>query len=87
MIDKNKEYITVAELAKLLKISRVAVFYKIKNGQIKAKKVGKTYLISRRSLEGVLYSNISNKLANEIEMGVKRVIKEYSETLRMLGKE
>lgn len=84
----NKEqYITVAELAKILKVSRIAIFYKIKNGQIKAKKFGKTYLIPRESLKGVLYSDITDKLMNEIEIGVKRVVKEYGETLKMLGKE
>ena len=87
MAIKNTGYITVAELAKFLKISRVAVFYKIKNGQIKAKKVGKTYLIPRKSLKGVLYSDMTDKLKNEIELGVKKVIKDYSETLKMLGKE
>lgn len=87
MFNKNSEYITVVELAKFLKISRVAVFYKIKKGQIKAKKVGKTYIIPRESLKGVLYSDMSDKLKNEIEMAVKRVVKEYGETLKMLGKE
>ena len=84
---KNNEYTTVAELAKLLKISRQAIFYKIKNGQIKAEKIGKTYLISRKSLKGVLYSDMTDKLKNEIESGIKKVIEEYSETLKMLGKE
>ncbi|MDD5344860.1 MAG: helix-turn-helix domain-containing protein [Smithella sp.] len=83
----NDGYLTVAELAKILKISRVAVFKKIKNGQIKAKKVGKTYLILRESLKGILYSDMTDKLKNEIELGVKKVIKDYSETLKMLGKE
>lgn len=86
MIYKD-EYTTTAELASILKISRVAVFKKIKNGQIKAKKVGKTYLIPKESLKGILYSDLTDKLKNEIELGVKKVIKEYSETLKMLGKE
>ena len=83
----NNQYITTAKLASILKISRVAVFKKIKNGQIKAKKVGKIYLIPKGSLKGILYSDMTDKLKNEIELGVKKVIQEYSETLKMLGKE
>jgi excisionase family DNA binding protein len=87
MTIKNNEYITVIELAKLLKISRQAIFYKIKKGQIEAEKIGKIYVIPRKSLKGILYSDMTDKLKNEIELAVKKVIEEYGETLKMLGKE
>jgi excisionase family DNA binding protein len=46
-LDK-KEYYSIPELAKLMGISRVAVFKKVKNGTIKAGKMGKAYMISHK---------------------------------------
>ena len=40
-------YISAAELAKILGISHVAVFKRIKSGKIKAIKIGRTYAIPR----------------------------------------
>jgi excisionase family DNA binding protein len=84
---ENNQFFTTAELAALLNISRVAVFKKIKNGQIKAKKIGRNYFIPGESLKGVLHSDMTDKLKNEIKNGVKKVVEEYGETLKMLGKE
>ncbi|MFA7653803.1 MAG: helix-turn-helix domain-containing protein [Candidatus Magasanikbacteria bacterium] len=78
---------TVKQLADILGVSRIAVFKKIQNGAIKAKKVGKTYYIPRKELKGIVYSDLSDKLKNEIEYGVKKVIVEYGDLLKMLGKE
>lgn len=84
---KNKEFLSVKQLADLLGISRVAVFYKIKSGMIKAEKVGKTYIIPRMQLKGVLLASSDENLKKEVEKGVKKVVAEYGETLKMLGKE
>jgi excisionase family DNA binding protein len=78
---------TVKQLADILGISRIAVFKKIQNGSIKAKKRGRMYYIPRKELKDVVYSSLSDKLKNEIEHGVKKVIREYGELLKMLGKE
>jgi len=78
---------TVKQLADILGVSRIAVFKKIQNGSIKAKKVGKTYYIPRKELKGLVYSDLSDKLKNEIEHGVKKVVREYGDLLKMLGKE
>lgn len=87
MSNQNKEYITVAELAKLLNISRVAVFYKIKKQQIKAEKIGKTYFIPRESIPGLSHTAMTSQSARDIERGVRMVLREYSETLKLLGRE
>lgn len=42
---KKKEFYSIPELAKLIGISRIAVFKKVKKGQIKASKIGKNYVI------------------------------------------
>lgn len=84
---ENKEFLSVKQLADLLGISRVAVFYKIKSGMIKAEKVGKTYIIPRTQLKGGSLAGQDEKLKKEIDKGVKKVVAEYGETLKMLGKE
>ncbi len=41
----KKEYLSTSELAKLLGVSRIAVFKKIKSGKIKAFKIGRNYVV------------------------------------------
>lgn len=84
---KNKELITTTELAKILGISRIAVFKRIKKGQIKAIRVGKNFVIPKDSLPEVLGQVLSGKKKREIEAAVKKTVQEYGETLRLLGKE
>lgn len=81
------DFYTVKQIADILGVSRIAIFKKIQKGSIKAKKIGKTYYIPREELEGVVYSDLSDKLKNEIEHGVRKVIREYGDLLKMLGKE
>lgn len=84
---KNKEFISTADLAKLLGISRVAVFKKIKKGQIKAIKIGRSFVIDKDSLPEITGKVISKASKKEIDVAVKKVVKEYSQTLKMLGRE
>lgn len=83
----NKKYLTIAELAKFLGISRIAVFKKIKSGKIKAKKVGRNFVIDKKVLGGILDESLTEKKKAEISESVKKTIKEYGETLKLLGKE
>ena len=84
---ENKEFITTAELAKILGISRIAVFKRIKRGQIKAIRVGRNFIIPKDSLPEVLGKILSEKNKREIETAVKKTVKEYGQTLRLLGNE
>ena len=43
----NKDFLTTTEVSKVLGISRIAVFKKIKSGEIKAQKNGRNYIIHR----------------------------------------
>ena len=83
----NKKYYTVKELADIMKISRIAVFKKVQNKQIKAEKIGKTYIILKDEAEKIINNDLSERLKTEIEKGVSKVVKEYGETLRLLGRE
>jgi len=82
-----KTHYSVKELADLLKISRIAVFRKIKKGQIKAEKVGRNYIIPKEEIEEVLPAELTEKIKNQIESCVTEVIKQYGEVLQKLGQE
>lgn len=89
---KNKDekiFFSTSEVSKLLRISRVSVFNKIRQGIIKAEKIGRNYIIPREEIEHLLgdNKNISEKDKREINMAVERAVKEYGQAIRMLGKE
>ena len=84
---KNEELMTVSELAKILGISRVAVFKRIKKGNIKAIKVGRNYVIPTKALSAALKRTISTSQKERIEEAVKKTVKEYGDVLKMLGNE
>ncbi len=84
---ENKEFISTTELAKILGISRVAVFKKIKSGKIKAKKIGRNFMISKKDLPVVLGDIVSKEQKNDINQAVKKAINQYGETFRLLGRE
>ena len=89
--DKKRTYISVAELAKMLGISRIAVFNKIKKGQIPAEKIGRSYAILMEHVNEIISGSISEILTEEkkedIKNAVEKVVKEYGETLKLLVKE
>jgi len=84
---ENKEFLSTTELAKILGISRVAVFKKIKRGEIKASKVGRNYVIAKKDLGGVLDQTPSREDAREVESAVRKAVRDYGETLRLLGRD
>ncbi len=88
--DKKPKYVSVAELAKMLGISRIAVFKRIKKGQIPALKIGRSYAISTEFVSSIIQDKnkeLTEENKNDIEKTVKKVIREYGETLKQLGKE
>lgn len=93
MENKGKKaiYVSITELAKMLGISRVAVFKRIKKGQIPAEKIGRSYAISMEYVTALMQHGHSKVLTEDkkeiIKRAVERVVKEYGETLRLLGKE
>jgi len=84
---KDKKFLSTTELAKILGISRIAIYKKIRKGQIKAKKVGRNFVIDKNSLAGVFDKELTQQEKSKIEKGVKKIVNEYGETLRLLGLE
>ena len=82
-----KQFLTTAEVAKLLGISRVAVFKKIKADKIKATKIGRNFVVDKKDLGNILGEVLTENKKKEIEGAVKRVVKEYGEALKLLGRE
>lgn len=84
-------YLSVTELAKMLGISRVAVFKRIKKGQIPAVMIGRSYAVSSEDADDIVQNRQNNVLTeekkSEITKAVHKVISEYGETLKLLGKE
>lgn len=89
-INKDSSYqtfISTTELARLMGVSRVAILKKIKTGKIHAQKVGRNYIIPAEEFAIAVGEFISPNKKVEIEEVVKKAVKEYRETLRLLGNE
>jgi len=84
---KDKKYLSTSEVAKILNISRVAVFQKIKAGLIPAEKIGRNYAVKIEDLTKALEKTLTEDRKKEIDMAVKKVVEEYGKTLHMLGRE
>ena len=83
----GKGFLSTTEVALLLGISRQAVFKKIKAGEIKAKKVGRNFVIEEKYLPEILGKTLTEAKKRAIEDAVKKTIREYGETLKLLGQE
>jgi len=81
-----KEYISTTQAAKILGISRIAVFNQIKEGKLRAQKVGRNYVIDRNDIGGI-FRSITTSDKRRINKAVGKVIKDYSSALKKLGKE
>ena len=80
------KYLSTTELAKLLGVSRVAVFNKIKKGDVPAVKVGRNYIIKRADIF-VGDTNVTKKTKKNIAGAISKVVDDYSQTLQLLAKE
>ena len=83
----NKQFTTVAELGKILGISRIAVFKRIKKGQIKAMKIGRFYAIPKKNITDILGRSLSEEQKVQIDEAVARLFRDYGDTIRLLGRE
>lgn len=87
MKDNFKEYLTIPEVARILGLSRIAVFKKVKKGEIKAIRIGRNYAIPKAYMDSILGRTLKEADKREIDRAVKKTVHEYGETLKLLGKE
>lgn len=82
---KKQLYYSISEVAKMMGLSRTAIYKKVKNGQIKANKFGNHYFIPAESLTEILGRKLSEKDKQIIDAAVEKTFKEYGEVLKRLG--
>ncbi len=83
----KQTYITIPQLAKLLGLSRIEVYRKVRKGQIPAIRIGRNYAISDRDVAHILGNKMSSKDKKQVSAAVKKVVREYGEVLKRLSKE
>jgi excisionase family DNA binding protein len=83
----NERYLTIPELAKLLGVSRIAIYNRVKKGQIPASKIGKTHFITDLTITHILGKEVTKSGKDLIDAAVRKTVQEYGEVLKKLGKE
>lgn len=84
---EKDELISTLEAAKILGVSRITVFNKVKSGNIKATKVGRNFVIKKGDLLKLLDATLDDAKKQEIDKAVDKAVEEYRETFQLLGKE
>ncbi|MBN1383690.1 MAG: helix-turn-helix domain-containing protein [Elusimicrobia bacterium] len=82
---EKKKYLTIPQLAKILGITRIAVYKKVKSGEIKSIRIGRNFAIPVE--EDVSGETLSKEDKRSIDKAVKKTVREYGEVLKKLGKE
>lgn len=75
MADK---FYSTPEVAKILGMSRIAIFKKIKTGKLKAMKVGKGYVVAKKDLMEhyrLKLTKAAKKMDNEPEEAIDKISK------------
>ncbi len=83
----TEKYITIPQLAKLLGVSRVAIYNRVKKGQIPARKIGRDYAITDETVADILGRKVTDQGKKQIDGAVHRTVREYAEVLKRLAKE
>jgi excisionase family DNA binding protein len=83
----QNKFITIPELAKLLGVSRIAIYNRVKKGQIPATKIGRTYAITDKTIASILGKKVTEKGKKQIIAAVHKTVKEYGEVLKQLSRE
>ncbi len=83
---EDKNLISVKEAAELLGYSRVHVVRLINSKKIKAKQIGRSYVVDKNSLGGI-FKRITPAEEKAVDKAMDKVLKEFEPALRKLGKE
>jgi len=84
---ENNDFITIPQLAKILGISRVAVYKKVKKGEIEAIRIGRNFAIPKKTIAHIMGKPLTEKDKREIDNAVKKTLEEYGDVLERLGRE
>lgn len=81
------KYITIPELAKILGVSRITIYKRVKKGQIPATKIGRTYVITDQTIADILGKKVTGRGKKRIDAAVHKTLREYGEVLKKLARE
>jgi len=81
------EFITTSQLAVLLGISRIAVYKRIKKGEIKASKIGNMYVIPKSYISEIFGRTVSARKKDMINKAIHKAVNEYGDVFIKLGNE
>jgi cysteine synthase A len=70
---KKKQYLSIQEAAKTLGISRIAVYKKVKKGQINSVRIGRSFAIPRESLTMKIANDITELVGNTPLVKLKKI--------------
>ncbi len=84
---ERSRYMSIQELATILGISRIAVYKKVKKGEIKAIRIGRSFAIPRKYIDNITGKSLGAKEKSRIDVAVKKTVKEYGDVLKLLGRE
>ena len=88
---EKSEYFSIAQVARILKISRIAVYKKVKKGELGAIRIGKIYAIPKenilRNIRRIKGHPLSSEDMDRIKRAVDKTVKDYGEVLKRLGSE
>ncbi|PIQ86181.1 MAG: hypothetical protein COV74_05755 [Candidatus Omnitrophica bacterium CG11_big_fil_rev_8_21_14_0_20_45_26] len=102
---KSEKYLSIPQAAKLMGLSRIAVYKQVTAGKIKAIRIGRNFAILRSAIKTPYTSRhiksvtasaltqrpvlklVSLERKRALEKGVRKVVGEYGETLKLLGNE
>jgi excisionase family DNA binding protein len=84
---ENYKYLSIQELAKILGISRIAVYKRVKKGEITAIRIGRSFAIPRKHIDDILGRTLGRKDKARVDSAVKKTVKEYGEVLKLLGRD
>ena len=83
----DEKYLSIPEAAKLIGISRVGLYKKIKRGEVKAIRVGRSYAIAISDMKHLTGKELTVDQKHKIDESVKKTVSEYGDVLKRLGKE
>lgn len=84
---KTSGYVTIPQLAKILGLSRITVYKRVKKGQIKAVRIGRSFAIPEKQVLGILGKALGQEDRKQIDAAIKKTMTEYGEVLKLLGRE
>lgn len=88
---RKNEYLSIAQAARILKISRIAVYKKVKKGEIEAIRIGRVFAIPKDSIikriRRIKGHILTEQEKSVIQQAFTKTVSEYGEVLKKLGAE